>query len=327
MKQVQASSLESISDYRIIDAPVPAPAQGEVIVRVAVCGVGYVDALVSLGRYQVKPPLPHVPGQEAGGWIEALGEGVEGLAVGDRVMAQVKGGFSELSVAPAASVTKIPDRMSFAQAAGFRINYLTALHGLRDRAALQPGETLLVLGAAGGVGSAAIQVGKCMGARVIAVASTREKRDFALRMGADDAIDSAAEGYRDRVRAACGKSGPDAVFDPVSGPLFEPSFRSLSWRGRHLVIGFAGGPIPALPVNLPLLKGAALVGVDVRQFLLYEGPRAEAHLTELLGWVADGRLVPPVGREFSFDEFAPALEYALSGKGLGKTVLRVSNAY
>ena len=324
MKQVQAASLDSIADYRIIDAPVPAPEPGAVIVRVAICGVGYVDALVSLGRYQVKPPLPHVPGQEVGGWVEAVGEGVEGLAVGDRVMAQVKGGFSELSAAPASAVTKIPDRMSFAQAAGFRVNYITALHGLRDRAAVQPGETLLVLGAAGGVGVAAIQVGKRLGAKVIAVASTPEKRDFALQLGADAAIDSAADGYRDRVRAACGQGGPDVVFDPVCGPLFEPSFRSLSWRGRHLVIGFVGGPIPALPANLPLLKGAALVGVDVRQFLLYEKERAAAHLSELLGWVGDGLLKPPVGREFAFEEFAQALEYALSGKGLGKTVLRVS---
>ena len=324
MRQIQASSLDSIADYRIVDAEPPVPEPGTVVVRVSVCGVGYVDALVSLGRYQVKPPLPHVPGQEVGGRVEAVGEGVQDLRVGDRVMAQARGGFTELSVAPAASVTRIPDRMSFAQAAGFRINYLTALHGLRDRAALQPGETLLVLGAAGGVGSAAIQVGKCMGARVVAVASSQDKRDFALRMGADLAIDSAPDGYRDRVRAACGQAGPDVVLDPVCGPLFEPSFRSLSWRGRHLVIGFAGGPIPALPANLPLLKGAALVGVDVRQFLLYEAPRAQAHLAELLGWVAEGRMSPPVGREFRFDEFAAALEFALSGKGLGKTVLRVS---
>jgi NADPH2:quinone reductase len=145
-------------------------------------------------------------------------------------------------------------------------------------------------------------------------------------MGADDAIDSATDGYRDRVRAACGQGGPDVVFDPVCGPLFEPSFRSLSWRGRHLVIGFVGGPIPALPANLPLLKGAALVGVDVRQFLLYEKERGASHLSELLGWVGDGLLEPPVGREFAFEEFAQALEYALSGNGLGKTVLRVSNA-
>lgn len=310
----------------MVDAPAPAPEPGAVVVRVAVCGVGYVDALVSLGRYQVKPPLPHVPGQEIGGWVEAIGDGVGNLSVGDRVMAQVRGGFSELAVAPASAVTKIPDRMSFAQAAGFRVNYITALHALRDRAGLLPGETLLVIGAAGGVGSAAIQVGRHLGARVIAAASTPEKRAFATRMGADESIDSAAEGFRERLQALCGKKGPDVVFDPVCGPLFEPAFRSMTWRGRHLVIGFAGGPIPSLRANLPLLKGAALVGVDVRQFLLYEAELGAAHLSELLAWVGDGSLVPPVGREFAFDEFVSALEYALSGQGQGKTVLRVADA-
>ena len=326
MKQVEAATLDSISDYRMVEAPVPAPGPGTVLVRIGSCGVGYVDALVSLGRYQVKPPLPHVPGQEVGGRVEAIGEGVEGLAIGDRVMAQVRGGFAELAVAPAASVLRIPDRMSYAQAASFRVNYVTALHGLRERARLAPGETLVVIGAAGGVGSAAIQVGRKLGARVIAVASTPEKRAFAERMGADHAIDSAVEGFRDRLKALCGQQGPDVVFDPVCGPLFEPAFRSLGWRGRHLVVGFAGGPIPSLPANLPLLKGAALVGVDVRQFFLYETELASAHLSELLSWVGDGSLCPPVGREFAFEDYVPALEYALSGQGLGKTILKVSEA-
>ncbi len=310
----------------MVDAPTPVPEPGTVLLRVAACGVGYVDALVSLGRYQVKPPLPHVPGQEVGGWVEALGEGAGNLSVGDRVMAQVRGGFSELAIASASAVTKIPDRMRFAQAAGFRVNYITALHALRDRAGLQPGETVLVIGAAGGVGSAAIQVGKRLGARVIAAASTPEKRAFAMQLGADESIDSAAEGFRERLQALCGGKGPDVVVDPVCGPLFEPAFRSMTWRGRHLVIGFAGGPIPSLRANLPLLKGAALVGVDVRQFLLYETELGAAHLAELLAWVGDGSLVPPVGREFAFDEFVPALEYAMSGQGQGKTVLRVADA-
>lgn len=324
MKQVEAAALDSIADYRMVDAPAPTPGPGTVVVRVAACGVGYVDSLVSLGRYQVKPPLPHVPGQEVGGRIEAIGDGVEGLSIGDRVLASVRGGFAELAIAQRDAVAKIPDRMRFAQAAGFRINYVTALHALRDRARLADGETLLVLGAAGGVGSAAIQVARHLGATVIAAASTPEKRAFAERMGADYVIDSAAEGFRDRLAALCANRGPDIVFDPVCGPLFEPAFRSLTWRGRHLVIGFVGGPIPALRANLPLLKGAALVGVDVRQFLLYENDLAASHLSELLAWVGDGSLVPPVGREFAFDAFAPALEYALSGQGQGKTVLRVA---
>ncbi|MFA7504373.1 MAG: NADPH:quinone oxidoreductase family protein [Burkholderiaceae bacterium] len=324
MRRVEAASLDSIAEYRMVDAPLPALEPGTVLLRVAACGVGYVDSLVSLGRYQVKPPLPHVPGKEVGAWVDAVGEGVEGLSVGDRVVAQVDGGFAEFAIASGAAVTKIPDRLGFAQATGLRTNYITALHGLRDRARLLPGETLLVTGAAGGVGSAAVQVGKRLGARVIAAASTPAKRDFAQRAGADLGIDSAVEGFRERIRELCGGKGPDVVFDPVCGPLFEPAFRSLTWRGRHLVVGFAGGPIPALRANLPLLKGAALVGVDVRQFLLFEAEAGAAHLAELLDWMADGSIEPPLGREFAFGEFAAALEFALSGQGLGKTILRVA---
>ncbi len=325
MKKVEASTLDSIADYRLVEAPAPVAGPGSVLLRIAACGVGYVDALVALGRYQVKPPLPHVPGAEVGAWVEAIGDGVQGLSVGDRVMARVQGGFAELACTPAALVTRIPDRMGFAQAAGFRVNYLTALHGLRDRACLAPGETLLVLGAAGGVGAAAIQVGKRLCARVVAVASTAEKRAFALQAGADVAIDAAPEGFRASVRSVCGDKGLQVVFDPVCGPLFEPAFRSLHWRGRHLVVGFVGGPIPALPANLPLMKGAALVGVDVRQFLLCEAELGAAHLDEMLGWVADGTLVPPVGREFAFGDFSEALNFALSGQGIGKTILRITD--
>lgn len=323
MKRVQAAALDSIADYRLIEAEAPTPGPGQVVVRVAACGVGYVDALVSLGRYQVKPPLPHTPGQEVGGMIEAVGDGVAGLSVGDRVMAAAQGGFQELALADARSAVRIPDAMSAAQAAGFRINYITALHGLRDRANLQPGERVLVFGAAGGVGVAAIQVARAMGARVIAAASSEEKRAFALAQGADDVIDTQAEGWRDRLKALCEGKGPDVVFDPVCGPLFEAAFRSLSWRGRHLVVGFVGGPIPALPANLTLMKGAALTGVDVRQFMLFEPAKAAAHLAELLGWVGEGKLIPPVGRTFPLEAYAEALEFALTGTGLGKTVLEI----
>jgi len=323
MKALQASVLNSIDDYEEVDLPTPEPGPGEVRIKVAACGVGYVDALVSLGRYQVKPALPHVPGGEAGGVVDALGEGVTGIAVGDRVMAAVRGGFCEYSIASAASVVRIPDAMSFEQASGFRINYLTALHGLRGRADLRAGERLLITGAAGGVGMAALQVGKVMGAQVIAAASSEEKRAYALAQGADLAIDTAPEGWRDRLKAITGAKGIDVIFDPTCGPLFELAFRSLAWRGRHLVVGFAGGPIPALPSNLPLMKGAALLGVDVRQFPLFEPETAAAYLDELLDWVADGRLVPPVGRVFGLDQAREALTFALSGSGIGKTVLKV----
>lgn len=324
MRKIEARTLASIEDYQLVEAPDPEPQAGEVLIKIAACGVGYVDALVALGRYQVKPPLPHTPGQEIAGRVLAVGAGTEGIEIGDRVMAAVRGGFAERATAPAAVVRKIPDRMAFAQAAGFHINYVTALHGLDDRAALKAGETVLVLGAAGGLGAAAVQVARLMGARVVAAASTEEKRAFCRHLGADEVLDTEVEGWRDRLKAACGGRGPDVVFDPVCGPLFQPAFRSLSWRGRHLVLGFVGGPIPSLPANLPLMKGAALVGVDVRQFLLFEPELGRAHLDRLLGWAAEGRLSPPVGRTFALEDFAEALTFALSGQGLGKTVLQVA---
>lgn len=321
MKKVVGESLENLAGYSLVEAPLPEPGPGQVRLRVTDCGLGYVDALVALGRYQVKPPLPHTPGQEVAGVVDALGEGVEGLRPGDRVMATVAGGFADFALAAAGACTPLPDKMTSGQAAGFRINHLTALHGLEHRAALRPGETLLVLGAAGGVGTAAVQVGRILGARVIACASTPEKRDFARACGADAVLDTGAEGWRDRLKALCGGKGPDVIFDPVCGPLFEPAFRSLAWGGRHLVVGFAGGPIPALPANLPLMKGAALTGVDVRQFLLFEGPRAAETLARLLAWVGEGRLSPPEGRRFPLAAYGEALEFALSGQGLGKTLV------
>jgi len=323
VKALQAQALDSIDDYAEVDLPVPEPGPGQVRLRVRACGVGYVDALVSLGRYQVKPPLPHVPGSEVAGLVDALGEGVEGLSVGDRVMAQAAGGFAQYALAPAAGVTRLPEALDFAAASGLRINYLTALHGLRQRGALKPGERLLVLGAAGGVGTAAVQIGRLLGAQVVAAASTETKRAFAAEHGAHAVIDTEPEGWRDRLKAATDGKGPDVVFDPVCGPLFQPAFRSLAWGGRHLVVGFAGGPIPALPANLTLMKGAGLIGVDVRQFLLYEAGQAQADLSDLLGWIAEGRLSPPVGRVFPFGEAKDALAYALSGQGAGKTVLAI----
>jgi NADPH2:quinone reductase len=325
LKLVQAEKIDAVDDYRLIDAPMPSIAADAVLIQVMVCGMGYVDALVALGGYQVKPPVPFTPGQEISGRVAAVGSAVSTLQVGDRVMANsFGGGLAEYVAVPQAMVTRIPDVMTFAQAAGFRVNYLTALHGLRDRAALQPGERLLVFGAAGGVGSAAVQVGKHLGAEVIAVASSDAKRAFARDLGADAVLDSDVEGWRDRLKALCGGKGPDVIFDPVAGPLFEAAFRSLNWGGRHLVVGFVGGPIPKLPINLSLMKGAALIGVDVRQFLLYEGAKAAGHLDMLLNWVAEGGFSPPVGRIFVLDDFADAMRFAMSGAGVAKSVIHVA---
>nr|WP_321441958.1 NADPH:quinone oxidoreductase family protein [uncultured Hyphomonas sp.] len=324
MKVVVAETLESLESYQFKDVETPAPKKGQVLIRVAACGVGYVDSLVALGKYQVKPPLPHTPGRELAGTVEAVGEGVTGISVGDRVMTMTANGFAEYAVAPAAMVIKIPQTTSFAEAASLPLNYLTAYHGLKDRAALVAGEIVLVFGAAGGVGSAAVQVAKALGARVIAAASTGEKRAFAMEHGADEAIDTEPEGWRDRLKALTGGKGPDVVFDPVCGPLFEAAFRSLRWRGRHMVVGFVGGPIPALPSNLTLMKGAALMGVDVRQHMEYELPQAIAALHELAGWAADGKIRPPVGKVYPFGQFGEAMVFALSGKGTGKVVLEIA---
>ena len=323
MRAILAETLESLDSYAVREVSAPEASPGGVLIRVAACGVGYVDSLVALGRYQVKPPLPHVPGQEVAGVVEAVGAGVTGLAVGQRVVAMTQRGFAELAAAPAALTWPIPAGLPFAEAAGLPLNYLTALHGLADRGRLAAGETLLVLGAAGGVGSAAVQVGKALGARVVAAASTPEKRAFAQAQGADAVLDTDADGWRDRLKAACSGRGPDVVFDPVCGPLFEPAFRSLHWRGRHLVVGFVGGPIPALPANLTLMKGAALVGVDVRQHLLFDGREVPGQMARLLGWAAEGRIRPPVGARYGFSDFGAALNAAISGKGLGKVVLEV----
>lgn len=324
MRKVVGESLESLAAYKIVEADRPACGPGQVLIRVAACGLGYVDSLLALGRYQVKPPVPFTPGQEVAGVIAEVGEGVLGLSVGDRVMATLMGGLAEFVAAPAAVVSKIPDRLGFAEAAALRLNYLTALHALTDRGALQPGEQVVVLGAAGGLGAAGIQLAKLLGARVIAVASSPEKRAFCETLGADAVLDTEPEGWRERLKAACGGGSPDLVFDPVCGPLFEPAFRSLNWRGRHLVLGFVGGPIPALKSNLTLMKGAALVGVDVRQFQIFEPARAVEHVTRLLDWTATGALVPPVGARYAFDAFGEAMDFALTGKALGKIVVELA---
>lgn len=325
MQAVVGAALGPPENYRLVDVPVPEPGPGEVRIAVQVAGLGYVDALVSQGRYQVKPPLPYCPGMEIAGTVAALGPGVETPAIGDLVAASgFGGGLAEYAVMPAASACVIPDALDPRAAAGFIVNYTTAWHGLVDRAALRPGETVLVLGAAGGTGVAAVQVARMAGARVIAGASTAQKRAFAVKHGAHDSLDYAQPDWRDTLKAMTGGRGVDVVFDPVGGELMEPAFRSLAWRGRHLVIGFAGGPIPALPVNLALLKGASLVGVDLRQFAgVHESAAAAAIRSRLFAAVRRGDLCPPVGAAFPLARFREALALAAAREGLGKTVVEI----
>lgn len=323
MKAIAAANTASLADYAEADWPTPSPGPGQVRIKVAAVGIGYVDALVALGRYQVKPRLPHVPGSEVAGIIDAVGAGVTDWAVGDRVFAMTMHGLAEMTLAPAEACRRLPNGVSFATGAAFPLNYLTALHGLVDRGRLQQGETLLVFGAAGGVGSAAIDVGTSMGARVIAAASSPEKRRFALSRGADAVIDTDVEGWRERLKAVLQGAKLDIILDPLCGPLFEPAFRSLGWGGRHLVVGFVGGPIPALPSNLTLMKGAGLIGVDVRQFQLFDPAGAAAHLDTLTEWLSRGRLDPAVGAVFGWEDFGAALESGLGGRTLGKTIISI----
>ena len=323
MRSVRADAFGPPDAYRLTEDPMPIPGVGEVLVRVRAVSLGYSDVLVSAGGYQVKPPLPFVPGSEGSGTIVAIGADVAQFAVGDAVNVLRFGGMlADHVLAQAHEVMAMPREMNFEEAASYRTNYATALHALKDRATLRAGETLLVLGAAGGVGSAAVQIGKRLGARVIAAASSEAKRQFALTQGADAALDYTLSDWREALRALTGGKGPDVNFDPVGGDLLEPAFRSLGWGGRHVVIGFAGGPIPRLPANLTLLKGAALVGADIRQFALKEPDAARANDQLIAEWCAQG-LRPTIATVFDFADFRAAMATAGSGGSLGKVVVRI----
>lgn len=326
MKAAVTTELGSLDHIELVDVLSPEVGPGKLRLRVAAVGLGFVDGLIALGRYQVKPPVPFTPGNEVAGIVDAVGAGVTAFQVGDHVAAGTfGGGLAELCIVPAGSAHQVPPGITFETAAALIVNYATALHGLADRAAIRPGETLLVLGAAGGVGSAAVEVGKQLGARVIACASTEEKRAFAQGLGADAVIASDAADWRQDLKALTDGRGVDVVFDPVAGALFEPAFRSLHWRGRHLVVGFAGGTIPALPANLPLLKGGSLVGVDLRQFGQLEPEAARANLTRLMEWAGQGRFRVPTGTRFALDDVPAALAATMARGTLGKVVVTVTD--
>jgi NADPH:quinone reductase len=307
--------------YELRDLPPLALTPGQVRIAIKATGISYVDVLTAEGRYQVKPPLPFIPGSEAAGVVSELGSEVKGLAVGDRVSASGWGGlFAEEAVLPAHGVRKIPDALSFAEAAVFPVSYATAWYALVDRGRLEPGETLLVLGAGGATGYAAVQIGKHLGARVIASASSAAKRALALAGGADVAVDARGESWREAVKAANDGKGVDVVFDPVGGEATDPAFRSLGWNGRHLVIGFPGG-IAALRTNLPLLKGASLVGVDIRQFGIFEPEKTDANRTETFRLAAEGVLKPHIAATYPLERFREAMTAAAEGKQAGRIVL------
>ena len=294
------------------ELPTPEPKAGEVRIAIRAASLNFPDLLIVQNKYQMKPPLPFVPGSEYAGVVEAVGEGVGHLKVGDPVAAfGGTGGFATHAVVNAAVVMPLPANFAFDDAAAFVLTYGTTHHALVDRAQLKAGETLLVLGAAGGVGTAAIQIGKVMGARVIAAASSDEKCELCRSIGADATINYTTANIRDELKKLTDGRGPDVVYDPVGGDLAEPVFRSIAWRGRYLVVGFAQGGIPALPFNLALLKGASIVGVFWGDFARRE-PKAHAKaLAELAGWYAAGRIKPVIDRRLPMHELPAA--YALMG--------------
>lgn len=298
------------------------PKAGEVRIRVKAAGVNFPDALIVQGKYQLQPPFPFTPGAEIAGEIISIGTGVKHLKAGDRVAAFCGiGGFAEEVVASASAVMPLAPGMDFTLAAAFSLAYGTSWHAIRDRAQLQAGETMLVLGAAGGVGLAAVEIGKAIGARVIAAASSRAKLDICKQHGADALINYESEDLREALKRLTDGKGPDVIFDPVGGAYAEPAFRSIAWRGRHLVIGFAAGPIPALPWNLPLLKGASIMGVFWGEFAKREPLANLAGMSEMLGWMAEGKIRPLISRTYSLAEAPLALNDLLARRVSGKLVI------
>src|SRR5436190_17731818 len=286
----------------------PEAGPGEVVVAVRAASVNFPDVLIIQNKYQFKPPLPFSPGSELSGVVKEVGAGVTSVRAGDRVIAfTTYGAFAEEVKTEAVRLLPLPEKMDFVTGAAFLLTYATSDHALRDRGALKSGETLLVLGAAGGVGLAAIEIGKALGARVIACASSDEKLAVCREHGADATINYAAEDFREKVKALTEGKGADVVYDPVGGPYSEPAFRSIAWRGRLLVVGFAAGEIPKLPLNLALLKGAAVVGVFWGDFVRREPQRFAASLRQLARWYEEGKLRPHVSSTFPLEKASEAL--------------------
>lgn len=304
------------------ELPTPTPAAGQVLLRIEAASLNFPDLLIVQNKYQMKPELPFVPGSEYAGTIEAVGEGVTNLKVGQSVAClSGTGGFGTHTLAPAKLCMPLPPGFPAVDAAAFIMTYATSHHALVDRAALKAGETVLVLGAAGGVGTAAIQIAKAMGAKVIAAASTDEKCALCKTLGADATINYSTENLRDALKTLTEGRGPDVIYDPVGGEFAEPAFRSIAWRGRYLVVGFAGGPIPALPLNLPLLKGASLVGVFWGDFARREPQANAAMMAELAQWYGQGKIKPVIDSTMPMADLKAAYAHMGSRGVKGKLVM------
>jgi NADPH2:quinone reductase len=324
MKALVCSAFGPLEGLRLAELPEAPLGERDVRIRVIACGINFPDILFVQGKYQVRPPLPFVPGGEVAGTISELGEQVQGLAIGQRVMATIfYGGLAEQAVAPAAAIVPVPPRMDLLVAAVFQGGHATAYHALKQRGALQAGEILLVLGAAGGVGMAAMQIGRAMGARVIGVVGSARKAEALRSDGFTELIDHSRENLREALRALTGGAGADVVLDPVGGELFAQACRSVRRNARILVVGFASGEIPQYATNLALLKESSLIGVNYQQFFAHERPAVERNLAELMGLYERGAIMPRIDREFALPDAVAALAAVADRSVVGKVVVRV----
>jgi NADPH2:quinone reductase len=304
------------------EMPTPEPGPGQVRIAIRAASLNFPDILIVQGKYQFKPPLPFVPGSEYAGVVEAVGSGVQRLKVGDAVAALASiGGFASHGLVDEGRAMVLPPGFGFSDAAAFTLTYGTSHHALVNRAALRPGETVLVLGAAGGVGTSAIQIAKALGARVIAAASSDDKCAFCRTLGADATLNYATSNVREALKELTGGKGPDVVYDPVGGDLAELAFRSMAWRGRYLVIGFAQGSIPSLPLNLPLLKEASIVGVFWGDFVRREPEAAARGLAQLAQWYAEGKVKPAIDLKLPMRELPQAFRRMAAREVRGKLVM------
>ncbi|MBP0950982.1 NADPH:quinone oxidoreductase family protein [Pseudomonas sp. 20GA0080] len=324
MKALLCKAFGPASALVLEDIPAPDVKKNEILLDVRAAGVNFPDTLIIEGKYQFKPPFPFSPGGEAAGVISAVGEKVTHLKPGDRVMVLTGwGSFAEQVAVPNYNVLPIPERMDFTIAAAFSMTYGTSMHALKQRANLQPGETLLVLGASGGVGLAAVEIGKALGARVIAAVSSAEKLDVAKNAGADELINYTDTNLKDEIKRLTNGNGVDVIYDPVGGDLFDQAIRSIAWNGRLLVVGFASGRIPELPVNLALLKGASVVGVFWGSFAQRQPQDNAANFKQLFAWFEEGKLKPLVSQVYPLERAGEAIDALGGRRAVGKVVVSI----
>ena len=330
MKAMLSKQIGGPDTLVLEELPDPKPGAGEVLIAVKACGVNYPDLLIIEDRYQFKPPRPFAPGGEVAGVVEAVGQGVTVIKPGDRVIGStIAGGMAEKLVVEAARCIAMPANMPFDEASALILTYATSIHALKDRAKIKKGETLLVLGAAGGVGLSAVELGKAYGARVIAAVSSEDKLAFVKKHGADDGLvyppgpfdKAGAKALSDLFKQACGDKGADVIYDPVGGDYSEAALRSIAWEGRFLVIGFAAGDIPKMPLNLALLKGCDIRGVFWGHWARLNPQKNRANLQKLVKWTAEGKISSHVDRTFPLAQTADALKVLAGRKAMGKVIL------